>query len=425
MSRASEVSELGPELKLRFQLVPAFKMLRSEFNPKGAFQNITENRLHVLSNEEGYDARGEQYLKWNPTRDRQAAFKAWILACVRIKRLAACGKTTLEEWCVLSGSRKTPASILAGVLYKADVSDYEWIKRFCGVTRVKASKVTKEGGREESCNEYPTLGRYFRVRDYKSVPKPVKKRTPTVNIGIKQVRIMYRCEQPPLKIFVEVMDGANTRPATDDELIQIEYQLLCLPEWDKKWAQEQAEALKKYMVGTGSGLAVLHSEFPVSFEKEGNYLLFGTRNPNGVFVDDNKYVEGGYFWFQLDGYFMALSTDIELLEFDCQYHVAKQALLNLESELKLDDSVLPLRGEKTLRKPHFFPAERSGHFFFLRKVKTQRPRCPVDCENGAIIVVIRYRPARSPAIHRDIYRLAHTANGDVLVIDHQVHASER
>lgn len=156
----------------------------------------------------------------------------------------------------------------------------------------------------------------------------------------------------------------------------------------------------------------------IDFAKDGNYLLFGDRE-NGVFVNNHAKDEGGNFWFQLGGHFVALGDNIDILEFHCEYKVDGPSLSNLEQELKLDGTLIKQRRDGGLATSEIIPAHTSVHFFYLRKVETNKHRRqrPMDCEEGLINVHLKYRLCASPVPILKICSLLHHTDGCIELND--------
>ena len=183
-------------------------------------------------NAEKHEAR----LKWG---GRQAAFRAWLLAFVRIKRRALTdGDLTLP---VLEGRKGSPAYTLAGILTADDVEHFPWVKSFCGVDAITGRK----GKGDEKCQ--PTLRAWFRVSGY----KPAKHE----QAGITSAQQGQSTDKPPTtvsfdsinfpaaRIVIRRMANESRREANLDELWEIERQLAALRDWDDQWRTQELKKL--------------------------------------------------------------------------------------------------------------------------------------------------------------------------------------
>lgn len=148
------------------------------------------------------------------------------------------------------------------------------------------------------------------------------------------------------------------------------------------------------------------------------WLLFGIREPNGVFLGDGgKYTPGGGFYFQAGGVLVALGDDIELHRLEMTYSVDGPSLLNLEPFLTMFENEVELRNWSMIKQPCVVKAQTSVDFAYVRHVKTNRPenQCPVDCEQGTMTLALLYRGSNDLELRLDRYTYLHNDNGDYVL----------
>jgi hypothetical protein len=179
------------------------------------------------------------------------------------------------------------------------------------------------------------------------------------------------------------------------------------------------------LIGLGMYIAWRHilpvpqGRLETHFDDTGCWLLFGTRQTDGVFTGpEEKHVEGGHFYFQACGHLQSVDGAICVNKIDMRYRVPGPSLLNLDAYMRLDGADQALAMDGTLNPDFPLRAGRGVRFSYVRKVKTHRSehQCPVDCEDGTIDVEVRYVSLPLGKYHTLKYELQHRDDGSIVVV---------
>lgn len=154
----------------------------------------------------------------------------------------------------------------------------------------------------------------------------------------------------------------------------------------------------KSTTGGGSGTSRRHS-VP-------NLALHPTAGPHGVLHPSNeKYVDNGHFRVEAEFHLSVGRVPIDILSIIGQLWVRNACCLLSEPRAKIDNNPITFNNDwETITSPIRLDAGKTILFWYLRNLRPPTMKqAPVDCEDGLLKIILRYKEPGSLEIHEKAF----------------------